>query len=113
MNIAVLRRLKGWGDRFPAPSIKTPQTLQSIRFSGILMSALLMFGCSSTAITTYPDGRVLEIRSGFGNRINTPEVVVEPSPVVVEAGERLGREVVLRASDSIMQQAVQNATQQN
>lgn len=112
MQTRLLRRLMSGGYESPTRFNKTPQTISNYRIWSILLSALFLFGCTTTTRTTHPDGTVTEIKAGFGNRTQTPQVTIEPSPVVVEAGERLGQQVVQRASDALMQRAIDNATQQ-
>ena len=78
---------------------------------GVTLAAFVLGGCASTVTTRFADGREQTIKAGFGNRLATQEgVAVEPSEIVVSAGERLGSLVVSRASDAIIQRAVDNAT---
>jgi hypothetical protein len=76
----------------------------------IVAALIALAGCASTLTTTSPDGVKTDMRVGFGNRIVSPPLTIEPSPVVVSAGERVLNTVAARASDEILARAVDGAT---
>lgn len=72
---------------------------------------VLFAGCGSTVITRSPDGTVTEINAGFGNRIEAPPVTIEPSGPVVEAGERVGTKAIEKATDRMVEKAIESFQQ--
>lgn len=76
----------------------------------LLMALLGCTGCASTMTERRPDGSELRTKVGFGNRFSAGAVCVEPSPVVVAAGERVMLAVANRASDAILAKVVDGAT---
>ena len=76
----------------------------ALRTVCVSFAVILLCACASTIETTRPDGEKELIKVGFGNRISRDKLTVEPSPAVVEAGERLAKtastEVLTRVIDA-------------
>ncbi len=54
-----------------------------------MIASLALSGCATTATTTGAAGEPITVKAGFGNRVTVVPITVEPSPVIVAAGERL------------------------
>lgn len=81
-----------------------------MRYAAVIFAfiiVILLSGCGSTVITRSPDGTTTEIKAGFGNKIQAPPVIVEPSAPIVEAGERLGRQAIDKATDRMVEKAIE------